>query len=164
MLPESAQYIHQQRNQEFIMADKGIRIEANRRFLADLPARENSTKGNTAFRKGVIAHIMEAFGVSLASAATHYNHAFQEARKAALTDATLATSLEGLGRPEDKKGGRKAKPEAAVEGAVAEEQQTVFTVCKKSDGSVVAENLSFEAAQELVNKAAAAKKAKLYFK
>ncbi len=151
----------------------GIRTETNRRFLADLPARVNTTKGNTAFRKGVIAHAMESFGITLASAATHYNHAFIEARKSALTDPALATLLEGLGRPEDKKGGRKPKvvgevapaatTETAAEG-VAEEQQTLFTVCKKKDGTVVAENLSFEAAQELVNKAAEAKKAKLYWK
>ncbi len=154
----------------------GIRTETNRRFLADLPARVNTTKGNTAFRKGVIAHAMESFGITLASAATHYNHAFIEARKSALTDPALATLLEGLGRPEDKKGGRKPKvvsevaPAAAAAAtetaaeAAAEEQQTLFTVCKKKDGTVVAENLSFEAAQELVNKAAEAKKAKLYWK
>ena len=42
-------------------------------------------------------------------------------------------------------------------------EQSEFKVCKKSDGTVVAEGLSFEAAKQLVNAAAAAKKAKLYW-
>jgi len=95
--------------------DKGIRPEANRKFNELLPTRENTRAGNTAFRKTVMAHIMTEFGITLASAATHYNHAFIDARERAKSDATLAGLLEGLGRPEDKKGGRKpkAKPEAA---------------------------------------------------
>ena len=40
--------------------------------------------------------------------------------------------------------------------------QTLFTVKKKSDASVIAEGLSFEDATALVNKEAAAKKSKLY--
>jgi hypothetical protein len=43
------------------------------------------------------------------------------------------------------------------------ETQTVFAVRKKADDSVVAEGLGFEDAKALVAKAAAAKKAKLYF-
>jgi hypothetical protein len=39
----------------------------------------------------------------------------------------------------------------------------VFAVRKKADDSVVAEGLGFEDAKALVAKAAAAKKAKLYF-
>lgn len=62
-------------------------------------------------------------------------------------------------------------PAAAVETPKAPEPQaeetpavqTVFKVCKKSDGSVVAEGLTFEAAKELVEKAKAAKKAALYW-
>lgn len=42
-------------------------------------------------------------------------------------------------------------------------EQTEFTVKKKSTGEVVAEGISFEAAQELINKARAAKKAALYW-
>jgi hypothetical protein len=102
--------------------DKGIRPECNRKFRELLPTRENTRAGNTAFRKTVMAHIMTEFGITLASAATHYNHAFIDAREAAKTDATLATQLVGLGRPEDKKGGRKpkAKPEAAATPASTE--------------------------------------------
>ena len=92
--------------------DKGIRPACNAKFLELLPTRENTTKGNTAFRKNVMASIMEDYGITLASAATHYNHAFLEAKK----DPNNAVLLQGLGRPEDKKGGRKpkAKAEAAV--------------------------------------------------
>jgi hypothetical protein len=148
--------------------DKGIRPECNRMFAQLLPTRVNTREGNTAFRKAVMAHIMENFGITVASAATHYNHSFIQAK------ANAPELVEGLGRPEDKKGGRKPKvvlvPElcgpvqpAAVfedaEGVV----QTEFTVRRKSDDSVVAEKLSFEAARELVGKAAAAKKAKLYW-
>jgi hypothetical protein len=175
--------------------DKGIRPACNAKFLELLGNRENSRTGNTVFRKTVMAFVMDEYGATLAAAATHYNHAFIEARKMAATNPTLAAQLEGLGRPEDKKGGRKpkAKPVATPaashsvefidaqmgieqfpgqEAAQADlgeltpdlgEQQTVFKVCKKSDGSVVAEGLSFEQAKALVEKAVAAKKAKLYW-
>lgn len=146
--------------------DKGIRVNVNNKFLELLPMRTNAafatspTKANTAFRKAVIAYAMEEFGITLASAATHYNHAFQEARK--LTDPTVKELLVGLGRDEDKKGGRKPKAKIeTVEGT--EPVQTEFTVKKKSDGTIIAENISFEAAQELVAKAKAAKKAALYW-
>jgi hypothetical protein len=92
--------------------DKGIRPETIRKFRELLPTRENTRAGNTVFRKTVMAHIMENFGITLASAATHYNHAFIDAKELAKTDATIAAQLEGLGRPEDKKGGRKPKPVA----------------------------------------------------
>jgi hypothetical protein len=83
-------------------------------FLAALPNRVNDRAGNTAFRKGIIAQCMEDFGITLASAATHYNHAFINAKELGKTDAALAGLLEGLGRPEDKKGGRKPKVKAEV--------------------------------------------------
>ena len=175
--------------------DKGIRPACNAKFLELLPTRVNTPAGNTAFRKSVMFFIMEEYGATLASAATHYNHAFKKARE----NPMLAVMLAGLGRPEDKKGGRKpkAKPEtpapvaamlaglavetavaqegAAPEGAAQEEEsgvdeqpappaeQTVFTVKKKSDDTVIAENLSFEDAKALVQKAADAKKSKLYW-
>ena len=181
--------------------DKGIRPACNAKFLELLPTRANTTAGNTAFRKAVMFFVMEEYGATLASAATHYNHAFKKARE----NPMLAVMLAGLGRPEDKKGGRKAKvkPEAlpategtpaalllltnnptvetaatqegtAPEGAAQEEsgvdeqaappaEQTVFTVKRKKDDEVVAENLSFEEATALVQKAADAKKAKLYW-
>ena len=141
------------------MADKGIRINVNHKFVELLLRR--AELGNTRFRAEVIGYAMEEFGITLASAATHYNHAFKEAKKRP----ELAESLLGLGRPEDKKGGRKPKVKvvATVEADVAEVQQTIFTVKRKSDGTVIADNLSFENARALIAKAAAAKKAKLYF-
>ena len=87
--------------------DKGIRPAVNRKFVEMLPQRAEI--GNTAFRKNIIAFAMDEFGITLASAATHYNHAFKEAKKVA----ELAPQLEGLGRPEDKKGGRKPKAKPA---------------------------------------------------
>ena len=147
------------------MADKGIRVNVNHKFVELLAERAtmaaDATKANTAFRKAVIAYAMEEFGITLASAATHYNHAFKEAKKVP----ELAEALAGLGRAEDKKGGRKpkAKVAAVVEGDVAEVQQTEFRVLRKSDNAVIAEALSFEQATALVNKAATAKKAKLYW-
>ena len=138
------------------MADKGIRVNVNHKFVELLPQR--AELGNTRFRAEVIAYAMTEFDITLASAATHYNHAKIEAAKVP----ELAAQMEGLGRAEDKKGGRKPKA-TTVEAVVAEVQQTEFTVCKKSDGTVVAEKLSFEDATALVAKAAAAKKAKLYW-
>lgn len=137
--------------------DKGIRPACNAKFAELLPQR--ATLGNTGFRKAVIGYLMEEFGITGASGATHYNHSFK------LVKAANPELVEGLGRPEDKKGGRKRKvvAEAAPAAEYVEPVQTVFTVCKKSDSSVIATGLSFEAAQELINKAAAQKKAKLYW-
>lgn len=179
--------------------DKGIRPAAIAAFLAALPTRVNTREGNTKFRKGVIATLEENFGCTHAAGATHYNHAFIEARKqaaekAAAGDTTLQDLLVGLGRPEDKKGGRKKKVAAApaanpttegdtptTAGELTEESNLVpsgedatlddlpaedvapqtFSVYKVADGTMVAEGLTREQADELVEKAKAAKKAKL---
>lgn len=197
--------------------DKGIRPAANAKFLELIPTRVKTREGNTAFRKTVIAFIMEQFGATLASAATHYNHAFIDARKKAETDTVLAEQLEGLGRPEDKKGGRKPKAQPAPAGVIPvpvnallqnfinagvvpgaqpapaaqitaaaaavgleglgeetgsedssedapqgdEAAPQLFSVYKVAKGTMVAEGLTREQADELVAKAAAAKKAKL---
>ncbi len=177
--------------------DKGIRPACNAKFAELLPTR--AEVGNTAFRKNVMFYVMEEFGITLASAATHYNHAFQAVK------AANPELVAGLGRADDKKGGRKPKatvvaeavalllgtpegaategtaPEAATEGTAPEaatllsegvKENTLtltvtvnpaatFTVRKKSDGTVVAEGLSQEAADTLVAKAKAAKKAAL---
>ena len=160
--------------------DKGIRLAARNKFVEQNELRRRGEgeytgpKANTIFRKKVMCFLMEEFGITLASAATHYNEAFKLVKEA------TPELVSGLGRPEDKKAGRKPKATpvetpattvAVVEGTVEDpnltpdlgEQQTVFKVCKKSDGTVVAEGLSFEAAKALVEKAVAAKKAKLYF-
>ena len=142
--------------------DKGIRVGVNHKFSEMLP--QLAALGNYTFRRTILNWTIEQYGVTMASAATHYNHSFQAVKKAA------PELVAGLGRPEGKNnGGRKRKIEltaAEVEGvaAVVEvPEQTEFTVKKKSDGSVVAEGLSFEDATALVAKAAAAKKAKLYW-
>lgn len=130
------------------MADYGIRPYTNAKFVELLPTR--ATISNTQFRKNVMFDIMEAFGITLASAATHYNHAFIECKKAS------PALVEGLGRADDKKGGRKPKLTAAeVTGEVFVDAESVvqetFTVCKKKDGKVIAHTLSFEAAKAMVS-------------
>ena len=154
------------------MADKGIRPYTNAKFIELARTTQfGDRKANALFRATVIADVCEAFGISHASGATAYNNAFIEARKVP----ELAELLKGLGRPEDKKGGRKPKAKPAEGGEVStevvnrdadpveESVQTLFTVKKKSNDTVIAENLSFEDATALVAKAAPAKKAKLYW-
>lgn len=152
--------------------DKGIRPYCNNKFVELNEQRRRGLLTNTVFRKSVMSDCMEQFGITLASAATHYNHAFKHVKE------LNAELVDGLGRAEDKKGGRKPKVVAVPElcGPVQPPAdadtdydvalvapQTVFNVCKKADGTVVAEGLCLEDARELVAKAAAAKKAKLYF-
>lgn len=136
------------------MADKGIRVNVNNKFIELLPT--VAEVGYTAFRAEVNAYAMDEFGISIESAASHFNHA----RKQALKVPDLAALLEGKMRPLDKLGGR--KPKARAE-AVTITEQTEFTVKRKSNGEVIAEALSFEAATALVAKAKAAKKAALYW-
>jgi hypothetical protein len=88
---------------ELKMADKGIRPASLRKFLEESPARVAGTLTNTQFRKNVMCWLMEQFGITISSAATHYNEAFK-AVKVSHPDLVV-----GLGRPEDKKGGRKKK-------------------------------------------------------
>lgn len=135
------------------MADKGIRQFARRRFLELLPTRVNDRNGNIKFRATVNSELMENFGITLASAATHYNDAFKFAKAEAATklaagDDTLTKLLEGLGRPPEKNnGGRKKKvvETQAAEVATVEPQEpqeptaTKFKVLKNKDQSLVAE-------------------------
>ena len=89
--------------------DKGIRPYACALFVERLPARVATREGNTAFRKGIIVVLEEEFGITHASGATHYNYAFDEARKLPDMLAMIKSGEVPLGRPEDKKGGRKPK-------------------------------------------------------
>lgn len=138
--------------------DKGIRAYANAMFLRTLPTRVNDRLGNRNFRAAINTELMEQFGIPIHSAATAYNNAFIAAKEAAKTNEGLAKLLEGLGRPEDKKGGRKpkAKTEAVVPSTDNNDagetgvEQTEFRVLKKKDNSVVAEGLTLEAAKEMV--------------
>jgi hypothetical protein len=89
--------------------DKGIRAYAGNYFVEQNELRRRGEvftgpKANTVFRKQVMAKLMEEFGISLASAATHYNEAFKTVRSC------TPELVSGLGRPEDKKGGRKPRP------------------------------------------------------
>lgn len=147
--------------------DKGIRQGAIFKFNDLLP--QLTALGGKVFRRAVLDYLVEQYGCTMNAAATHYNFAKHEAEKAgALAGVTL-------GRPPEKNnGGRKKK--VAVEGGDApagdEEvdenadftpEQTEFTVKRSKDGAVVAEGLSLVDAKALVEKAAAAKKAKLYW-
>lgn len=173
--------------------DKGIRPAAIVKFVAALATRVNTREGNTMFRKGIIAALEEEYGCTHAAGATHYNHAFIKAKEKAETDADLAVLLVGLGRADDKKGGRKPRAVAAaavtpvpanallenfraagvpglvapavpvtpVDTAPVEPVVQLFDVFKSTAGTLVAAGVTREAADQLVARAAAAKKAKL---
>jgi serine acetyltransferase len=121
---------------------KGIRAYTAAQFNRLLPMR--AELGNAGFRKAVMEAAMNVFSISVAGAATHYNFALIAAKAEAKTNPTVATLLEGLGRAEDKKGGR--KPTHLV------------NVVKVSDGTVVLGNISKAKAAELVAAASAAGK------
>ena len=112
---------------------QGIREFTNATFNATLP--QLAEMGNIAFRAEVMNQSIMAFGISVGSAATHYNHALKQAR------ITNPEAVAKLGRPEDKKGGR--KPVHLVD------------VIKVKTGEVVASGLSKAKAELLVTKAAA---------
>jgi hypothetical protein len=121
---------------------KGIRSFTNTTFNNTLP--QLGELGAVAFRREVMAQVVMAFDISIASAATHYNHALKTAK------ANNAEAVASLGRAEDKKGGR--KPVHAVD------------VIKVKTGEVVATGLSKAAAELLITKASAARKPKLAIK
>jgi hypothetical protein len=74
-------------------------------------------KANTVFRKTVLLHVIDHFGITVAAAAKHYNDALRLVREA--TPELVA----GLGRPEDKKGGRRprSQPQAVAQHLTQEE-------------------------------------------
>ncbi len=121
---------------------KGIREFVNARFAEHLPQRAELT--NAGFRKKVMEAAIVQFNISVASAATHYNHALKMQRQ------SDPKSVEDLGRAEDKKGGR--KPIHTVD------------VIKVKTGEVVAQGLSKAAADAMIEQAASKKKAKLAIK
>jgi len=121
---------------------QGIRAFTIQTFMATLP--KLAEIGPVAFRREVMDLTVMAFGVSVASAATHYNHALKTQR---LAD---PKSVEGLGRPEGKKGGRKPT-------------HTVDVIVVKT-GELVASGVSKGAAQLMITAAAAKRKAKLAIK
>ena len=113
----------------------GIRAYTNNRFAKYLPQFQAGELDGKSFRAKVMEGAVTKFGISIASAATHYNHALKMQR---LAD---PKSVDGLGRPEDKKGGR--KPIHTVD------------VIKVKSGEVVAAGISKGAAEILIAKAAA---------
>lgn len=110
---------------------KGIREFTNARFAKFLP--QLAELGAAGFRKKVMDGVVAKFEISVASAATHYNHALKMQR---LAD---PKSVDGLGRPEDKKGGRPVL--------------NPVTVVNARTGTVVAEGISKGAGEILIAKA-----------
>jgi hypothetical protein len=123
---------------------KGIREFVNAKFVALSIARLGGELSNAAFRKSVMDSAVAKFDISVASAATHYNHTFKAVK------AAEPPLVEGLGRADDKKGGR--KPIHTVD------------VIKVKTGEVVAVGVSKGAAANLIAAAAVARKAKLAVK
>jgi hypothetical protein len=88
-----------------------VRAFSNKAFieLNDLRIRSVAPfigpKANTVFRKHVMALIIDKRGVSYAAATGHYNFALKYVRE------KYPELVDGLGRPEDKKGGRKTNLE-----------------------------------------------------
>jgi len=107
---------------------KGIRAYTNAKFVKLLP--QLAELGNAGFRAKVMQAVVKKFEISVASAATHYNHALKTVR------AESPELVAGLGRPEDKKGGR------PVIHAV--------TVVNPRSGKVVAEGISKAKAKEVI--------------
>ena len=165
---------------------KGIRSSSDALFASNVGMIANPEQGPTKFRRKVMDELMALHGISVSSAATHYNHSFKKV-KAATPELVI-----GLGRAEDKKGGRKPKAVAAavavvagadagaatevaagavpgaetpaVEQAAAEPAPVIplFNVVKVKDGALVLGGVTQEVADALVAKAAAnPKKAKL---
>lgn len=112
---------------------QGIRAFVNDTFKNTLP--QLGELGTIGFRREVMDQAIMAFGISVASASTHYNHALKLAR------VETPEAVAKLGRAEDKKGGR--KPVHLVD------------VIKVKTGEVVASGLSKAKAELLVTKAAA---------
>lgn len=117
---------------------QGIRAFAIASFNKNLPKLGESLDA-AGFRRKVMESIVNKFEISVASAATHYNHAKKVAQAA---DPKLV-----LGRAEDKKGGRPVLHPV--------------TVVKAKSGAVVAEGISREAAKAMVAAAAGKGKVKL---
>lgn len=167
--------------------DKGIRSGVKFEFNRLLP--QLPTLGGKAFRKAILLWTVEQYECTMNAAATHYNFAKHEATKA---NPELVAGL-GRAPEKNNGGRKKKvvdefvgplqpvgtlissgiKPNTSThtvttnpvdDGLCPEGNvQTEWKVCKKADGTVIAEGLSFEDAKALVARAAAQKKAKLYF-
>jgi len=123
---------------------QGIRDFTNENFVLGLVKFQAGEVDGKTFRANVMQATVVKFGISIASAATHYNHALKAQR---LADPTAVVNL---GRADDKKGGR--KPVHTVD------------VIKVKTGEVIASGISKGAAEQLIITAATKKKAKLAIK
>lgn len=117
--------------------DKGIRSFARTLFVEQNELRRKGLaftgeKGNTAFRKHVMGSLMENFGCTLASAATHYNDALQ------LVKAATPELVSGLGRPEGKNNGGR-KPKATPTVALTPEETAKLLLEGNDAGAAVSE-------------------------
>ena len=144
---------------------KGIRAFANAKFMELLPLRVEV--GDRAFRKAVWTAVQAQFGVSVASACSHYNYAFQLCKK------EHPELVVGLGRPPEKNnGGRKKRAAGPLlltwnghsdvialgwSGSKAAEfvdadgaAQATYEVRKKKNAEVVAVVDTWEAAQAMI--------------
>jgi hypothetical protein len=121
---------------------KGIREFANESFARNMPLIKG--EGNAKFRRTVMEEIVLAYGISVASAATHYNHSLKMAR------IECPEGVKGLGRTPDKTGGRKAI--------------TMVDVIKVKTGEVFAAGVSKGAAVLLIATAKAQGKTALAIK
>ena len=144
---------------------KGIRAFANAKFMELLPQR--AELGDRAFRKAVWTAVQAQFGVSVASACSHYNYAFQLCKK------EHPELVVGLGRPPEKNnGGRKKRAAGPLlltwnghsnvialgwSGSKAAEfvdadgaAQATYEVRKKKNAEVVAVVDTWEAAQAMI--------------
>jgi hypothetical protein len=183
--------------------DKGIRSGVDFEFNRLLPQwREMGGRlPGSNFRHAVVAWAVENYEVTWSSGCTHYNHSLQAAK------VSRPELCEGLGRAEDKKGGRKtnasklaaalvaveaatagtaadtseqfqewvaavagAIPETVIDAAATGEVEDTaitvpqtYTVTRVKDGAVVAEGLVLAAAEAMLARAAAGKKAKLVY-
>lgn len=122
---------------------RGIREFTNDAFMSNI-GMLGATGNGTEFRKVVMQAVVLQFGITVASAATHYNYSLKQAKIEA------PELVKGLGREAGKTGGRPAV-------------RTV-TVIKTKTGEVVATGISKGAADMLIAKAEAGGKAKLAIK
>jgi hypothetical protein len=111
----------------------GIRAYTNARFNKYLIGFIAGEFTGAEFRAKVMDGTVSKFGINVTAAATHYNHALKLARLSA------PESIEGLGRSEDKKGGRLVV--------------SPVTVVNTRSGKVLVEGVSRGAAETLIIKA-----------
>jgi hypothetical protein len=112
---------------------KGIRDFVLTTFAKHLPELASGKLDGKNFRAKVMGDAQKKFGITVASAATHYNHALKTQRE------TAPATVEGLGRPDDKKGGRPVLNPVSVVNA--------------RSGAVKAEGISRGAAMDMIKAA-----------